>query len=48
MIDIPLWSAYGLPLLLILLYYLRHLRQREARSLATLQRSAETGLKIAS
>ncbi len=44
MIDIPLWSAYGLPLLLILLYYLRHLRQREARSLATLQRSAETGL----
>jgi len=44
MIEFPLWSAYVLPLTLLLWLYVRRQQRREARALATMQRSLETGL----
>jgi len=44
MIEFPLWSAYVLPLTLLLWLYVRRQQRREARALATMQRSLEAGL----
>lgn len=38
------WFIYALPLLLILAFYMRRQRRREAVSIATLQQSVESGL----